>query len=351
MQRLVGLVMLAAIGYGFGAFGVRGAVTAAVADLAIGTGLAMAYWRVGVNIAGTPQERAAQRVWGLVSAAGAAVGVFYGGWRWGWAWALGGFAAGCVAAPLLALFHLVDLGQVPSFTRPNERSSPDRSSTQRANELSAHDVPHKEDIDRQIRHATPPPKRTDASSLLVLGDFDVSGLTVDTHTGEVGGKWIELAEGAAKHLDHLTVAELCRCCGVELLRSGSKWSVWFCKECKPRVEDLNRNAGTCVVPIGRHTLMHGIGVRGADAVRDPVQLAAFAAAANDFMAKQDRLSQWASEIVKRNCARCALIGEQPIPMSTYLTAVAAQSREQAFRDMCEWWRDSHESPRRPHSTR
>lgn len=178
------------------------------------------------------------------------------------------------------------------------------------------------------------------NSSLVVGEFDVSGLTIDPRTGKVGGNWIEVIQGASKSLDHQTVAELCRCCGTELLRSGSKWSVWFCKECKSRVDSLNRSAGACVVPIGRHTLMHGVGVRGGDALRDPALVTAFLAAANDVVRKQNRVSEWAAEIVTRNCVSCALTGDEPIPMSTYLEAVAFQSRKAAFDAMCEWWKIS-----------
>src|SRR3954453_18786742 len=49
--------------------------------------------------------------------------------------------------------------------------------------------------------------------------------------------------------DFNTYAELCRCCGLELLASGSRWSVWFCKPCKDSVLRLNRSAGGCVIPI------------------------------------------------------------------------------------------------------
>jgi len=338
MQMLVGLVMLAAIGYGFGAYGIRGAATAAVADLAIGTGLATAYWRIGVNIAGTAQERAAQRMLAIVAAVGAAVGAYYGGWRWGWAWTLVGFVAGCVCAALLALFHLVDLGPVPDGAG-TKNSTPGHTARPRAAERSADAVRVREDhVDRQTQSLNLISETRDVSGRLVVGEFDVSGLTVDTRTGKVGGNWTELRQGAAKRLDHQTVAELCRCCGVELLRSGSKWSVWFCQECKRRVEALNKDADTCVVPIGRHTLMHGIGLPGADAVRDPALVVAFSAVVNDFVAKQTRVAEWASEIVKRNCASCALTGDQPVPIATYLEAVAHQSRHAAFDAMCDWWR-------------
>lgn len=36
---------------------------------------------------------------------------------------------------------------------------------------------------------------------------------------------------------------LCRCCVSEPLRSGSRWSVWFCDECKARVIALNKLVG------------------------------------------------------------------------------------------------------------
>ena len=53
-------------------------------------------------------------------------------------------------------------------------------------------------------------------------------------------------------------ARLCDCCLGEVLKSGSRWSVWFCEECKRRVMGLNAAVGKPLIPIGRHTLMHGI---------------------------------------------------------------------------------------------
>jgi hypothetical protein len=76
-------------------------------------------------------------------------------------------------------------------------------------------------------------------------------------------------------------AHLCKCCRLELLPSGSRWSVWFCSECLGRVGELNARLGRYVVPIGRHSLMGGVGGPGkavvnatdADlaAIADPLQ--------------------------------------------------------------------------------
>ncbi|MFC1660795.1 hypothetical protein ACFL3S_04905 [Gemmatimonadota bacterium] len=53
------------------------------------------------------------------------------------------------------------------------------------------------------------------------------------------------------------MAELCYCCGQVLLRSGSRWSVWFCKECKEQVGLLHGRLGRYVIPIGRYSLHAG----------------------------------------------------------------------------------------------
>jgi hypothetical protein len=46
---------------------------------------------------------------------------------------------------------------------------------------------------------------------------------------------------------------LCECCLQEVLPSGSKFSVWFCPECKDRVVALNDDLRVWLIPIGRHS--------------------------------------------------------------------------------------------------
>ena len=93
------------------------------------------------------------------------------------------------------------------------------------------------------------------SAPLKRGQFDVSGITIDPRTGKIDDSAVLIHKGA---LDFPTAAELCRCCGLELLQSGCKWSVWFCNDCKPRVLKLNQSVGAWVIPIRRHSLMHGL---------------------------------------------------------------------------------------------
>jgi hypothetical protein len=51
-------------------------------------------------------------------------------------------------------------------------------------------------------------------------------------------------------------ASLCRCCGLEVLHSGSRWSMFFCRECQLLAMGVSIWERRLVFPIGRHTMMH-----------------------------------------------------------------------------------------------
>ena len=53
-------------------------------------------------------------------------------------------------------------------------------------------------------------------------------------------------------------ARLCDCCTGEVLQSGTRWSPFFCDECRSRVRALNSRLGMALIPIGRHSLMNGV---------------------------------------------------------------------------------------------
>ncbi|MGQ0804768.1 MAG: hypothetical protein ACT4PI_13015 [Actinomycetota bacterium] len=108
-----------------------------------------------------------------------------------------------------------------------------------------------------------------------------------------GGLWTRF--------DYPQVAELCRCCGLEVLASGSKWSVWFCDHCKDWVRELNETAGTCVIPIGRHSLMNGVALR-ADRAAEPGAIEHFAIAVQSLTRSQTWTADWVREVVRQNLA-------------------------------------------------
>ena len=52
---------------------------------------------------------------------------------------------------------------------------------------------------------------------------------------------------------------ICLYCGTEIVRSGSRWSTFFCEACRLAVVPLNDSldkAGMVSLPVGRHSLMH-----------------------------------------------------------------------------------------------
>ena len=49
---------------------------------------------------------------------------------------------------------------------------------------------------------------------------------------------------------------LCWCCGTKPIRSGGRWSPFFCRECQLMAMGVSLWHQSLVMPIGRHTLMH-----------------------------------------------------------------------------------------------
>ena len=120
--------------------------------------------------------------------------------------------------------------------------------------------------------------------------------------------------------DFNTYAELCRCCGLVLIRSGSRWSVWFSASCKEAVVTLNRYAGRCVIPIGRHSLMNGVGASAAQ-LRSEIGAQAFADQLTTFFGTMSGLETWACTIVQRNLTELGFDTEHDTRLADYLDAV------------------------------
>src|SRR2546425_9337533 len=112
MQGLAALVAVVAMGYGFAAAGVLGALTGLVGAVGIGTGLAVLAGEQGAGIARAfTRLRRIQRVGGLLLTLACGWAVYHGGWRYGWLWGLGAYVlsltfialAGALMAQLRAL--------------------------------------------------------------------------------------------------------------------------------------------------------------------------------------------------------------------------------------------------------
>ena len=120
--------------------------------------------------------------------------------------------------------------------------------------------------------------------------------------------------------DFNKVAELCYCCGQAVLKSGAKWSVWFCDECKERVVQFNTRYQRTIIPIGRHSLMSGVSLSAQDA-RDPEMIEIFLKNMNNLFSRIDCLSDWKKFIHGENFKKLGYVND------TLLKDYLEQSRE------------------------
>lgn len=109
----------------------------------------------------------------------------------------------------------------------------------------------------------------------------------------------EAGEAKWPRFDFNRVVELCYCCGQEVLKSGSKWSVWFCKECKERVIEFNTQYQRTIIPIGRHSLMAGYRL-GHNEVHNPEMIKTFTENVNNLFSSIDCLTKWKKFILAEN---------------------------------------------------
>jgi hypothetical protein len=125
-------------------------------------------------------------------------------------------------------------------------------------------------------------------------------------------------------------AGLCDGCTRAVLTSGSRWSVWFCTQCKERVIALNQEFGFAVIPIGRHSLMNGFALRpGLSEEENRLRDEFFCRRFQDMGRRIDMLHEWKSEHLRRELERLGLVtGERSdppaIPLVAYLQAVVAE---------------------------
>lgn len=139
---------------------------------------------------------------------------------------------------------------------------------------------------------------------------------------------------------------LCACCGTDVLRSGSRWSAYFCRECQLLAMGVSLWERRLVFPIGRHSMMHTF-VPDAPAP----SLATHDRCGSDEVQKvhgaitaisrgSDGLRQWSAIVVRSHLQRLGLPGGTLL--LEYLDAIAKDrtggTRWAAFAELCEFFR-------------
>ena len=143
---------------------------------------------------------------------------------------------------------------------------------------------------------------------------------------------------------------LCECCSMMVLRSGSRWSGWFCEACKGQVDELNRAAGGSVIPIGRHSLMNGVGVSGREvSSAGEDELDAIAEAfLDDLMGvfgAQERLHRFAAARRREIAGELGFPSGEDIDLPVWLDSLAAAAARSSselgeawsFEELREWF--------------
>lgn len=135
--------------------------------------------------------------------------------------------------------------------------------------------------------------------------------------------------------DFNEVVTLCYCCGQELLKSGSKFSVWFCDECKKRIMEFNSQFKMAIIPIGRHSFMAGIMVKHEDLQNQEIRTQF----CNAIVALFDRMKilyNWKEHIMQGNFRTLGLT--EDVLITEYLsTRDLLPSKDEAAKGMFEFF--------------
>ncbi len=133
------------------------------------------------------------------------------------------------------------------------------------------------------------------------------------------------------------IIELCRCCSLVAVSSGSKWSTFQCLECLRRTERFNASAGRCVIPIGRYSLMNRVALVP-DKPSSIEKVESFLDACKGLWAMADRLGEWRAMCVRKNIEQLGLGSEPEIPLLDYLALNGGQREFKAncFAALLEW---------------
>lgn len=110
--------------------------------------------------------------------------------------------------------------------------------------------------------------------------------------------------------------EICQCCGLEVIPSGSRWSSFFCRPCKEMILQFNQKAGKCVVPIGRHSMMNGIFLSYQD-IKNEGAIKDFVSGVNQTFSSMDIVHQNGATVT-RNRIQQLRLGSDPTAIKLLL---------------------------------
>lgn len=120
------------------------------------------------------------------------------------------------------------------------------------------------------------------------------------------------------------VAEICRCCGSELLEARHKFALWFCPACLGYARGVNEDFGSCVVPVGWHTIVNGV-FANSRMCSTPEGARAFSDQMSAFFRESGSVWEWGLDVIERHWKRANLPDGGAVSVDEYLCAIGAKS--------------------------
>jgi len=110
--------------------------------------------------------------------------------------------------------------------------------------------------------------------------------------------WSTTLNGQTYRHDYNKEYEICYCCGLEVIPSGSRWSSFYCRDCKKSIRALNQKIRKCIIPIGRHSLMNGISLSGRE-IKNEDAIGYFVDASKQMFSRIHAVQQNQEKILKK----------------------------------------------------
>ena len=89
--------------------------------------------------------------------------------------------------------------------------------------------------------------------------------------------------------DFNTSVEFCHCCSKALINTGSKFSSFYCDDCRKLVVEYNNQDGSVLIAMGRHSFMNGIKLGIPFSKKEETQ---FTSNLNTFFKSVDLVQEW-----------------------------------------------------------
>jgi len=110
---------------------------------------------------------------------------------------------------------------------------------------------------------------------------------------------------------------LCMSCLSKPVPGRTRWSPYHCESCQPRVVQLGRLAGRCVVPIGRHSIMNGTFLQPGGGQVGDAQVVAFYDQLTAHFRSQTDLHELSERRLRRRLTELGVTGHE-ITAESYL---------------------------------